>query len=133
VSTPFDEENARMNRYGTWLRLRREERGLTQERLAELAGIGKSHMNRIERGSVQLPGRELRERINEVLGVLPDDPGYLRTLPIHERAVEGLARRENDLTTGELLDRALLFATDRERAIIDELVAALDRLFPTEG
>ena len=122
-----------MNRYGTWLRLRREERGLTQEALAELVGVGRSHLNRIERGTVQLPGRELRERINEALGLPPDDEGYLRTLPVHERAIEGLARREADLTTGELLDRVLLFATDRERAIIDEFVSALDRLFPTEG
>ena len=122
-----------MNRYGTWLRLRREEAGLTQESLAELAGISRSHVNRIERGTVQLPGRELRDRLNQALGIAADDPSYLRTLPMHERAVEGLSRREADLSAGERLDRALLFASDRERSIIESMVAALDQLFPTEG
>lgn len=133
VSTPEQWEYDGMMRYGPWLRLRREERGLTQEALAELAGVGRSHLNRIERGSVHLPGRELRDRLNTALGIAPDDPGYLRTLPVHERAVERLQQEEEELSTGQRLDRALLFATDRERSIIDTFVTALDRLFPTEG
>lgn len=133
VSTPEPWETAGMMRYGTWLRLRREERGFTQEILAERAGVNRSHLNRIERGTVSLPGRDLRERINQALGIAPDDPGYLRTLPVHERAVEALSRDEEALTLGQTLDRTLLFATDRERAIISEMISALDRLFPTEG
>jgi transcriptional regulator with XRE-family HTH domain len=133
VSTPDPWENAAMLKYGTWLRLRREERNLTQEGLAERAGINRSHLNRIERGAVSLPGREMRERINQALGIAHDDPGYLRTLPVHERAVEALSRDEEGLSLGQMLDRTLLFATDRERAIISELITALDRLFPTEG
>lgn len=122
-----------MMSYSTWLKLRREESGLSQVKLAELSGISRTHINKIENGHVQTPGREMREAINDALNIPNDDPGYLRTLPPHERAVAALARKEAEMSAGELLDRALLFATGRERAVIEELVLALDRLFPTEG
>lgn len=114
-------------RYGAWLKLRRNEQHISQARLAELANVDRTYLVKIERGNV-LPGREIRDRINSALGIDPDDIGYLRSLPSHERAVAQLAFEEESLTTGQLLDRIILFASGRERDMIVEFVHILERI-----
>lgn len=48
----------------------REQRGMTQEELAELAGISQSHLSKIEAGSRSI-GMKTYTRILEALGAVP--------------------------------------------------------------
>lgn len=48
----------------------REQRGMTQEKLAELAGISQSHLSKIEAGSRNI-GMKTYTRILEALGAVP--------------------------------------------------------------
>lgn len=114
-------------KYGPWLRLRRQEQQLSQEVLARFAELDRSYLARIERGEV-MPGRDIRDRINKALNIDPQDMGYLRSLPQHERAVAQLAAEEDSLSPGQVLDRMLLFTSGRERDIILELIYSLNRL-----
>lgn len=114
-------------RFGAWLKLRRQERNLSQERLASLAELDRGYLARIERGGV-MPGEKIRARLLAALEIPPDDYGYLMALPAHDRAVAQLAAAEDSLTPGQLLDRLFVFASGREQDIITELVHALNRI-----
>lgn len=59
--------------YGEWLRQERKARRLSQESLGHLVGIGRTHVNRIERGGVHLPDESTRGRIHEALHTSEDD------------------------------------------------------------
>lgn len=52
------------------IRKLREQRGMTQEELAELAGISQSHLSKIEAGSRNI-GMKTYTRILEALGAVP--------------------------------------------------------------
>ena len=59
--------------YGDWLKEARRARGLTQKRVSEVAGMGVSHVSRIENGGIDLPTKATRDRIHEALGTSDDD------------------------------------------------------------
>ena len=59
--------------YGEWLRSQRRRRGLSQERLGELAGKHRTHINRIENGGIDLPADDTRAIFHAVLGTSEDD------------------------------------------------------------
>lgn len=79
------EEGLQTDRFGLWLRKRREAAGLTQDQLAERAGIGKQYLSKIENakphsttGRAPAPtletldaiARALRVDLSDVLGAL---------------------------------------------------------------
>lgn len=55
---------------GTVIQTYREKRGLSQEVLSGLAGIGRTHLSAIERG-VRKPTLETFFRISDALGIRP--------------------------------------------------------------
>lgn len=59
--------------FGQWLRGKREETGLSQERLAVAVGVDRAYVNKVERGKVNLPNPETRERFHQVLGTSEED------------------------------------------------------------
>lgn len=59
--------------YGSWLRMQRRLHGLRQADLEEKAGLGYSHVSKIERGVLRMPTEEVRQRIHEVLGTSEED------------------------------------------------------------
>lgn len=55
---------------GEMVRARRGSLGIgTQQRLADLVGVDRSHIAKIENGTIALPQPDLRRRLSEVLGV----------------------------------------------------------------
>lgn len=62
----------RLVRLGNGIRALREELGLSQEALADAAGIDRSHMSRIERGKRNVSFLNIC-RIAEALGRKPSD------------------------------------------------------------
>jgi transcriptional regulator with XRE-family HTH domain len=70
VSTNVVTENMGMREtatYGTWLKRTRKARGVSQERLSELATIDRGHLSRIENNRIDLPQWETRQKIHQVL------------------------------------------------------------------
>lgn len=53
--------------------MQRRVRGLRQSDLEEKAGLGYSHVSKIERGVLRMPTEEVRQRIHEVLGTSEED------------------------------------------------------------
>ena len=62
-----------MERFGVALKQARLERGISQERLADLSGIGRSHVNRIETGAIYRPEPETIERLAIALDMTADE------------------------------------------------------------
>ena len=56
---------------GTVLRSRREKLSLSQEKLAEMAGLDRTYISILERG-LKSPTLETFEKICDALGVLPE-------------------------------------------------------------
>lgn len=71
VSGKADREQ-RLRRLGDTIRQRRKAMGLTQEALADAAGIDRSHMGKIERGERNLTLINIA-RIAEALGHRPSE------------------------------------------------------------
>lgn len=72
---------------GTLIRCRRLALGLrSQHRLAELVGVDRSHIAKIENGTIALPQPALRRRLGEVLGLSERDfltaAGFLTEEPV---------------------------------------------------
>jgi|GEM_PF-670361 len=70
------------NEFGLWLQLEREKRGLTQAKLASLAGLNRAVINKIENGQSEPTVKTLQSIANALN--LPDDvvfraAGFLRT------------------------------------------------------
>ena len=61
-------------RVGFSIRKQREEIGLSQEKLAELAGLHRTYIGQVERGEKNLTLRSL-ERIAKALNIKPRDFG----------------------------------------------------------
>lgn len=57
------------NGLGEFVRKRRIELGLTQERVAAAAGVGRAHLSQIESGKIELPNVDLRRRLAAALDV----------------------------------------------------------------
>jgi transcriptional regulator with XRE-family HTH domain len=62
-----------MERFGVALRRKRLEQNLSQERLADLAEMGRSHVNRIETGEIYRPEPETIDKLAAALGITTDD------------------------------------------------------------
>ena len=54
---------------GAYIRKRRIALGLTQENVADTAGIGRSHLSQIESGKIGLPNAIIRRKIADILRV----------------------------------------------------------------
>lgn len=68
------------------IRVFREQANLTQQQVADLAGISQSVLSRWETGQVE-PGRSSLERLAAVLGIEPDDLLYAERVIARRRAV----------------------------------------------
>ncbi len=68
------------------IRVFREQANLTQQQVADLAGISQSVLSRWETGQVE-PGRSSQERLAAVLGIEPDDLLYAERVIARRRAV----------------------------------------------
>lgn len=69
------------------IRKLREQRNMTQEELAELAGISQSHLSKIEVGSRTI-GMKTYERILEALGATPILVSEVERIEKHEELLE---------------------------------------------
>lgn len=58
---------------GERLKALRKSRGWTQENLAEVSGLTRSHISRLERGDIELPSRARLLRLADALGTTADD------------------------------------------------------------
>jgi len=58
---------------GERLKALRKARGWTQENLAEVSGLTRSHISRLERGDIELPSRARLLRLADALGATADD------------------------------------------------------------
>ncbi|MGI8587196.1 MAG: helix-turn-helix domain-containing protein [Chloroflexia bacterium] len=58
---------------GERLKALRKARGWTQENLAEVSGLTRSHISRLERGDIELPSRARLLRLADALGTTADD------------------------------------------------------------
>ena len=54
---------------GAYIRKRRIALGLTQENVADSAGIGRSHLSQIESGKIGLPNAIIRRKLADILRV----------------------------------------------------------------
>jgi transcriptional regulator with XRE-family HTH domain len=54
---------------GAYIRKRRISLGLTQENVADSAGIGRSHLSQIESGKIGLPNAIIRRKLADILRV----------------------------------------------------------------
>ncbi len=73
--------------FGAWLKERRKRAGLTQKRLADLSGIHRTYIVKIERGGVGLPGYDLRQRLHRALGTTEEDlrkAGIVEAATLHD-------------------------------------------------
>lgn len=59
--------------FGNWLRGQRLQRGLSQGKLAKAVDMDRSHISRIESGSIVLPGIETREQFHKFFGTDEQD------------------------------------------------------------
>lgn len=69
------------------IRKLREQRDMTQEELAELAGISQSHLSKIEAGSRTI-GMKTYEKILEALGAIPLLVSEVERIEKHEELLE---------------------------------------------
>jgi len=122
--------------YAEWLRAARKRNNYTQGQLGELAGLGRTYINTLENGGVQLPTKETRDKIHGVLGtsdeelidrgvyvvnafgedVVPDDeePEPVRTEVVVRGAVDEAVRQA---FFADLMERARRVRWDEERIL----------------
>lgn len=111
--------------YGDWLRQQREQRGLSQEKLGELAGVDGTYINKIENRRVKTPYHPLRSRIHAVFGTSDSDPELLPFLSAPDQGRALLDARNSTLTTGEKLDRVLAIATPAQREAVEAMLKGI--------
>jgi predicted ATPase/transcriptional regulator with XRE-family HTH domain len=91
---PLDDSNT----FGVLLRRRREEAGLSQEELAEHAGLTGKAVGALERGDRRHPYPATVRQLADALGLSPEDrTALLATLPARGKAI---GRTAADVTTG---------------------------------
>lgn len=59
--------------FAEWLKVERKRARLTQQRLADIAGLGRTYVITLEKGHVNLPQFETRARIHKALGTSEQD------------------------------------------------------------
>ena len=94
---PTDERSEREHRYmvalGQRIRALREERSMTQQAVADLAGVATDMVSRLENGRYTSPGLRTLLRIADALGVslssvMPDAGGVTAGSQVYESAPE---------------------------------------------
>jgi len=143
---------AGLETYSDWLKAKRREQKLTQEKLAEESGLGRTYINAIENGRIKLPQFATRAKIHSVLGssddelvdleLLAQDQNGNEWVPERTPTQEPIAQREERISTyipglhrvqGSpygVLAAALVYAframTEEQRAEILKLLNDLD-------
>jgi predicted ATPase/transcriptional regulator with XRE-family HTH domain len=116
--TPADESDL-----ASLLRWHRNAHGLTQEELAELAGISTRAVSDIERGLRRLIYRDTARRLTAVLGLGPEDSATFETAA---RGRHG-GHEVNDTAPGVLpVPLTRLIGRERELATVGDLLVASD-------
>lgn len=69
----FDNGHMKATSYGDWLTRTREERGLTKTALANLSGVDRAYISRLEGGAIVWPGEKVRHRIHTALKTSDED------------------------------------------------------------
>lgn len=105
--------------FGRELRKLRRQRGLTQERLAELAELSTPYVSHLERGSKK-PSMAVLVRLADCLGVTVD------------RLLSGNQKTDKTAFYSEVQE-LLGDCTVRERAVLTEIVVAAKRSIRTHG
>lgn len=59
--------------FGDWIKGKRTELGLSQERLAQAASVDRAYVNKLERGKIGLPLVDTRARFHKALGTTEDE------------------------------------------------------------
>lgn len=109
------QERAYMHELGARVRTLREERGLTQQALAQAAGIATDMVSRLENGHYSSPG--LRTLLRLAAGMGTQIAAMLPELPTSPRSAEGSARAR--------LQSVLARASADELALVADLAAAV--------
>lgn len=75
MSTPSlaDYSHMSSNSYGDWIKEQRTLRKMTQVDLEKAADLSFGQISKYERGTLRLPGEDVRKRIHDVLGTSDDD------------------------------------------------------------
>lgn len=88
------------------LRIVRRARGLTQQELADLVGVDKGHISKIESGKIKNPGKNVLKKITDELG-----------LPLRAIAPDAWYEGETELS--------IEAATVNDRRLTEEQIIAL--------
>lgn len=117
-------EKRRVQQAGAWLRALREERGLTQEALAQAAGTQQQTIYRLEKGEVQRASLEDMAGIAKVMGLDLNQMGALRGVwklssPGAEESPSSLA------TTAGLLRRRGALLPPEDQELLAEIVVTV--------
>lgn len=116
--------------YGDWLKAAREDAGMTQKALALAIGLkgddARTYISTLERGKINMPNLENRERIHAVLGTSEQD---LIRAGIIEGRVEP-APTDIDPETAEMRHRAHRLIERMDAAKLDlalKTIVAIER------
>lgn len=125
--------------YRDWLKNTRKNAGLSQEALGERASLGRTYVNRIERGHIDLPHYETRQRIHAVLGtsdtalrelgILGDDlyRRPVRGMPLSQRDITAdIAEFEGMVDTKRVIQEFRASLTANQIALLARMVAELE-------
>lgn len=104
--------------YGEWLRRIRTDAGLTQEDLGNRIGVNRTYVNKIERGRIDLPLLETRQRIAAAIG--SDYDPYPVNVP----------EMPNDATAAQI-SRTLARWTPEQRRWLLDLMERTDAMLGT--
>ncbi|HEU0115341.1 MAG TPA: helix-turn-helix transcriptional regulator [Thermomicrobiales bacterium] len=104
---------------GAFIRQRRAALGLTQERVADQAGIGRSHLSQIESGKIGLPNATIRRRLAKTLRVRHVDLLVAAGEIAEDEVRSGSAPQPSELE--EIADRLSLDAREALLAVARQL------------
>jgi transcriptional regulator with XRE-family HTH domain len=108
-------EHLRMESFGAVIRREREARGWSQQRLANAAGMNRSHVTAIELGKIGMPRLETVQALARAFGLLPNQI----IEPTGRTVMDMLPHDVGDVEVDELLDLYnVLTDDDRERLIV---------------
>ncbi len=110
---------------GQYIRQRRTSLGLTQESVAEQAGIGRSHLSQIESGKIGLPNATIRRRLAKTLRVRHVDLLVAAGEISEDEVRNGTAPEPSELD--EIADRLTVDARDALLAVARQLARAHQR------
>lgn len=110
---------------GPFIRQRRASLGLTQERVADQAGIGRSHLSQIESGKIGLPNATIRRRLAKTLRVRHIDLLVAAGEISEDEVRTGAAPQPSELD--ELADRLSLDAREALLAVARQLARSHQR------